>query len=47
MGFWNKKASAGSDMGSDILYSLIKGGCLFTIIIVSVIALIIWILNKI
>ena len=43
MGFWNKKASSGSDMGSDILYSLMRVGCLFTVIIVSVLTIIIWI----
>lgn len=45
MGFWNNKRSPGSDMGTDILYTMVKGGCLIFIILGAILAGAIWLLS--
>ena len=44
MGFWNNKASSGSDMGTDIVYSFIKAFALALIVATGLGCLAMWLL---
>lgn len=45
MGFWNNKASSGSDMGTDIMYTFIKIFGLIFLGLTALAAFIVWLVR--